>query len=82
LETIKGLDFPIEGCNDFISTDVTIMDMQWSQSPCFVPLVVDEIKELVNPNKKARLEKVVKQVAFNLPIRTENDKEQCGVQVH
>jgi hypothetical protein len=28
------------------------------------------------------LEKVVKKVAFNLPIRTKNDKDQCGVLVH
>jgi hypothetical protein len=78
---MKGLDFPIAECNDFISTDVTEMDMQQSQSLCFVPLVADEIKESVNPNKKARLEKIVKKVTFNLPIRTENVKEQCGVQV-
>jgi hypothetical protein len=30
LETLKSLDFPIQGCNDFISTDVTEMDMQKS----------------------------------------------------
>ena len=57
----------MKGCNDFISTDVTEMDMQKSQSPCFVPLVADVTKDSDNPNKKARLEKLLKKVAFNLP---------------
>jgi hypothetical protein len=85
LETLRSLEFPT-GCNDFISTDVTEMDLQKSRLPCFVPLVKDVIEELYNPNKKARLdktkivydlpEKVVKRVTFALPIITENIKEQ------
>ena len=74
LETLKSLDFPMEGCNDFISTDVTEMDMQLSQPPCSV-LANDS----VGPNKKARLEKVDKKVTFNLAITTEKDKEQCEI---
>jgi hypothetical protein len=70
LENLKSLDFPMEGCNDFISTDVTEMEMQLSQSPCSV-LANDS----VNPNKKARLEKVEKNVTFNLAITTEKDKK-------
>jgi hypothetical protein len=37
LESLNGQDFPIEGCKDIISTAITEIDMQKSQSPCFVP---------------------------------------------
>jgi hypothetical protein len=74
LGNLKSLDLPMKGCNDFISTDVTEMEMHLSQSPCFV-LANDS----VSPNKKARLEKVEKKVTFNLAIRTEKDKEQCEI---
>ncbi len=74
LETLKSLDFPMEGCNDFISTDVTEMDLQLQQSPCSV-LANDS----VSPSKKARYEKIEKKVTFNLPITTEKDKEQCEI---
>ena len=63
LGNLKSLDLPMEGCNDFISTDVTEMDLQKSQLPCFFPLVADVIKELYNPNKRARLEK--KKIVFD-----------------
>jgi hypothetical protein len=102
LESLKGQDFPIKGCKDIINIDVTEMDMQKSQSPCFVPrgtnvteidmhksvthcfvpLASNVVNESVYPNKRARLEKIVKKVTFNLAITTEKDKEQCGVQVH
>ena len=57
LETLKSLDVPTHGCNDFISTDVTELDLQLSQHPCFVPLVTDVIKEIYNPKKRAWFEK-------------------------
>jgi hypothetical protein len=38
---MKGLEFSIEGCNDIIGTDITEMDMQQLQPPCFVPLGTD-----------------------------------------
>jgi hypothetical protein len=92
LETLKSLEIPTHGCNDFISIDVTELDLQLSQHPCFVPLVTDVIKEIYNPNKRARLEKtrlvfnlpekVVKKVTFDPPIITENIKEQSGVNEH
>jgi hypothetical protein len=53
--------------------------MQQSQPPGFVPLAANEMKGSVNPNKRARLEKIVKKVTFYLAITTERDKEQCGV---
>ena len=71
---MKGLDFPMKGCNDFISTDVTEMDMQLPQPPCSV-LANDS----VSPSKKARYEKIEKKVTFSLPITTEKDKEQCEI---
>jgi hypothetical protein len=45
LETLKSLEFSTHGCNAFISTDVTELDLQSLRHPCFVPLVTDVIKE-------------------------------------
>ena len=68
LGNLTSLDLPMEGCNDFISTDVTEMEMQLSQYPCFVLA-----NKSISPNKKERLEKVEKKVTLNLAIRTEKD---------
>jgi hypothetical protein len=81
---LNGQDFPNEICKDDMTTGVTNMDVQM-QSPCCDPLGTDVtendlvplLSNVVNdyPNKKARLEKLVKKVSFDLPVLTEKDKE-------
>jgi hypothetical protein len=85
LATLKRLDVQMPECNDLIRTDVTEMDLQCSQPPCFVPSVPDLVKHKCPPLKKARLkkkeivfnltEKVVKRVSFDKPILTKNELE-------
>ena len=86
LESLNG--FPYENCEDGMTTGVTEFDVQKLQSPCCETLgtnVTEKVlfpllSTVVNdyPNKKARLEKIVKKVSFDLPVLTEEDKEQCG----
>jgi hypothetical protein len=57
LGTLNYFDVPTHGCNDFINTDVTELDLQLSQHPCFVHVVPDVVKDVYNPNKRARLKK-------------------------
>ena len=71
-----------------MTTGVTKFDLQKLQSPCcehldtsvtenvLLPLLSTVVSDY--PNKKARLEKIVKKVSFDLPVFTEKDKEQCG----
>jgi hypothetical protein len=61
LGNLTSLDLPMEGCNDLNSTDVTEMEMQLSQSPCFVLA-----NKSVSPNRKARLEKIEKRLLLIL----------------
>jgi hypothetical protein len=71
-----------------MTTGVTKFDLQNLQSPCCEPLDTSVTENVLlpllsskvdsYPNKKARLEKIVKKVSFDLPILTENKIEQCG----
>jgi hypothetical protein len=72
-----------------MTTGVTKVDLQKLQSPCCEPLdtsvTENDLLPLVSlmvvndyPDKKARLEKVVKKVSFDLPVLTEKDNELCG----
>ena len=92
LETLKSLDVPMPDCNGKIRTDVTELDLQLSQSPCFVHTVTDLVEDKCSPFKKSRLEKkrivfdlpekVVKRVTFDQPILTKNDSEQSSLKGH
>ena len=88
LESLNGQELPFENCEDDMTTGVTEFDLQKLQSPCCEPLdtsvtenvLLPLLSTVVNdyPNKKARLEKIVKKVSFDLPVLTKKDKEQCG----
>jgi hypothetical protein len=88
LESLNGQEFLFEDCEDDMTAGVTKFDLQKLQSPCCEPLdtnvtendLLPLVSIVVNdyPNKKARLEKIVKRVSFDLPVLTEKDKEQCG----
>ena len=89
MESLNGQDFPNEIGKDDMTTGVTKMDVQTLQFPCCDSLdknvtekvTVPLLSIVVNdyPNKKARIEKLEKKVAFDLHVLTEKDKEQCGV---
>ncbi len=89
LDSLHGQEFLLEDCEDDMTTGVTKFDLQKLQSPCCETLdtsvTENDLLPLVSlmvvkdyPNKKARLEKMVKKVTFDLPVLTEKDKEQCG----